>query len=231
MKDVNPTRVNSENRSRPIRVWDLPTRLFHWTLVIQVIFSFVTGKIGGNAMQLHVWNGFGILALLLFRLAWGFAGSRQSRFAAFVKGPATVFRYAATLLQRPGPPPYPGHNPLGGWSIMAMLSVLLLQAGTGLFANDDIVTEGPLYGWVGKATSDWITGIHKLNPEIIIALVSLHLLAILFYYFFKRENLVWSMITGIKQWSGPPLEPAENRLWTALVIIALTGLAVYVLVR
>jgi cytochrome b len=215
---------------KPVVVWDLPTRLFHWLLVLLVVISFVTAKIGGNAMQYHEWSGFAILALLLFRLAWGIVGSRQSRFTTFVKGPATVWRYAAKLVHRDSPRSL-GHNPLGGWSILAMLLALLVQAGTGLFANDDIITEGPLYEWVSKATSDWLTRIHKINQEAIILLVAVHVFAVLFYLFFKRENLIKPMITGVKPWSGADDLPASGRTWIAAVIAGLAATAVYLLVR
>ena len=211
-------------------VWDVPTRLFHWLLVIFVIFSYVTGNIGGNAMQYHEWSGFTILALLLFRLVWGFVGSRESRFMTFVRGPSAVVRYATTLL-RSDSTHYRGHNPLGGWSIIALLFTLLVQAGTGLFANDDIVTEGPLFDWVSKAASDWLTRVHKLNQQVIIVLVCVHVLAVLFYFFYKHDNLVKPMITGVKQWSGAEPLPETGRTWMAVVIAGLAALAVYLLVR
>jgi len=230
MEHAKLTRADSERPPRSVRVWDFPTRLFHWLLVIFVIISFVTGNIGGNAIQYHEWSGFTILSLLLFRLVWGFIGSRESRFMTFIRGPSAVVRYATTLL-RSDSTHYPGHNPLGGWSIIAMLFALLVQAGTGLFANDDIVSEGPLFDWVSKATSDGLTRIHKLNQEVIIALVSIHVLAVLFYFFYKRENLVKPMITGVKQWSEAEPESATGRTWMAAVITGLAALAVYLLVR
>ena len=213
-----------------VLVWDLPTRLFHWLLVITVGTSFLTGKIGGNLMQYHEWSGFVILALLLFRITWGFVGSRESRFAKFVRNPATVFLYARSLLHR-NSPRHLGHNPLGGWSIVAMLLALFIQAATGLFANDSIATEGPLYLWVSREASDWLTGIHKLNQQIIIVLVSIHLFAVLFHLFFKGENLVTPMITGIKEWDREVPEPARGRTWLAAVIAALVISSVYLLVR
>ena len=230
MENSKLIKAKPERTLRSIRVWDFPTRLFHWLLVIFVIISFVTGNIGGNAMQYHEWSGFVILTLLLFRLAWGFVGSRESRFMTFIRGPSAVVRYATNLL-RTNSAHYLGHNPLGGWSILAMLFALLIQAGTGLFANDDIVTEGPLFNWVGKATSDWLTRIHKLNQEVIIVLLSIHVLAVVFYFLFKRENLVKPMITGVKQWNGAEPEPATGRTWAAALIAGLAVLAVYLLVR
>ena len=230
MEKSKLTKGNPESSPRSILVWDVPTRLFHWLLVIFVIFSYVTGNIGGNAMQYHEWSGFTILALLLFRLVWGFVGSRESRFMTFVRGPSAVVRYATTLL-RSDSTHYRGHNPLGGWSIIALLFTLLVQAGTGLFANDDIVTEGPLFDWVSKAASDWLTRVHKLNQQVIIVLVCVHVLAILFYFFYKHDNLVKPMITGVKQWSGAEPLPETGRIWMAVVIAGLAALAVYLLVR
>jgi cytochrome b len=229
MENTKFTKENSERPPRIIMVWDFPTRLIHWLLVIFVIISFLTGNIGGNTMQYHEWSGFTILTLLLFRIVWGFVGSRESRFMTFIRGPSAVVRYATTLL-RSDSTRHLGHNPLGGWPIIAMLFALLVQAGTGLFANDDIVTEGPLFDWVSKVTSDWLTRIHKLNQEVIIALVSIHVLAVLFYLFFKRENLVKPMITGVKQWSEAETEPATGRTWMAALIAGLVALAVYLLV-
>jgi cytochrome b len=199
-------------------------------LVIFVIFSYVTGNIGGNAMQYHEWSGFTILVLLLFRLVWGFFGSRQSRFVTFIRGPSAVIRYVATLLHLDSPH-YLGHNPLGGWSILALLFTLFVQAVTGLFANDDIITEGPLFDWVSKATSDWLTRVHRLNQQVIIGLVCIHVAAVLFYLFYKRQNLVLPMITGVKPWLGAEDEPADGRAWLAALIAGLAALAVYFLVR
>jgi cytochrome b len=230
MQNTKPSLQDAASSSRIILVWDFPTRVFHWLLVIFVIISFVTGKLGGNAMQYHKWSGFTILALILFRLIWGFIGSGESRFVTFVRGPSAVVRYAMIVLRKNSPSCL-GHNPLGGWSIIAMLFVLLVQAATGLFANDDIATEGPLFGWVSKATSDALTRIHRLNQEAIIALVSIHILAVLFYFIYKRENLIKPMITGVKHWSGTEPEPATARTWIAGVIAGLAGLAVYFLVR
>jgi cytochrome b len=230
MENIKLTKENSERPPRSVLVWDFPTRLFHWLLVIFVIISFITGNIGGNAMQYHEWSGFAILTLLWFRMVWGFVGSRESRFLTFIRGPSAVIRYAMSITRKDSTH-YIGHNPLGGWSIIAMLLALLVQAGTGLFANDDIVTEGPLFDWVSKATSDWLTRIHKLNQEVIIALVSIHILAVLFYFFFKRENLVKPMFTGVKQWNEVQPEPATDRPWVAALIGGLAALAVYLLVR
>jgi len=222
---------STESPPISIRVWDLPTRFFHWLLLALVTSSFVTGKLGGNWILYHEWSGEAILTLLLFRVGWGFIGSGPSRFRAFLAAPATVMRYALAMLRR-DTPHYIGHNPLGGWSVMAMLLVLFIQAGTGLFANDDIATTGPLYKWISKAASDRLTSIHRLNQDVIIVLVAIHIAAVLFHLICKRENLITPMITGIKQWKGDPGEgTSQQPLWLAALVVAVAAGAVYFLVR
>ena len=188
-----------ETPSQTVLVWDLPTRIFHWLIVVLVAFSFYTGKTGGTLMQYHEWSGVAILVLVLFRVLWGFWGGAYARFAAFLKGSQAVRRYASSLFGRDYQS-HLGHNPLGGWSIVAMLVSLFVQATSGLFANDDIFTEGPLYAWVSKDTSDWLTGIHHINQNVLLGLVALHLGAIAFHLVVKRENLIAPMVTGRKAW-------------------------------
>jgi len=212
-----------------IPVWDLPIRLFHWLLVILVAVSLTTGNIGGNAMQYHEWSGFAILILLVFRITWGFVGSRTARFSDFVKGPAAVWRYAHALV-RGHSASYLGHNPLGAWSVLAMLLTLLVQAATGLFANDDIITAGPLYLWVSKPVSDWLTGVHRLNRYLVLVLVATHVSAVLFYLLVKHENLIKPMITGIKHWVGSDTTPPAAPTWLAAVMAAIVGFLLYFIV-
>lgn len=229
METKNPSKTSNGGQSTKILVWDLPTRLFHWLLFLCVIVSFVTGNIGGNSMDDHMLSGYVILTLLLFRLAWGFVGSPLSRFSSFVKGPATVRAYAATLLKK-DEKPFLGHNPLGGWSIVAMLLFLFVQVGTGLFASDDILTQGPLYAWVSQETSRLLTGVHLINRYVLLILIAVHVCAILFYYFYKGENLFQSMITGMKIGQGSAAAPPGRKL-TAAAIFALAVILVYLLVR
>ena len=154
----------------PTRIWDLPTRLFHWTLVALIVFSVVTAKIGGNWMDWHTRSGYAILALLVFRVLWGLAGSRYARFASFVAAPRTALSYARERLTRAASAPHAGHSPLGGWAVVAMLAVLGVQGASGLFANDDIVTEGPWAKFVSDATSDRLTTVHRYNEKVVYAL-------------------------------------------------------------
>jgi cytochrome b len=215
--------------ARHVRVWDLPTRLFHWALVALVATSFVTGKVGGNAMTWHLYSGYAILALVAFRIVWGFVGGRESRFATFLKGPGAVLRYARTLADRAAPR-HAGHNPLGGWSVVLMIASLATQAGTGLFASDDIFVEGPLAAKVSGATVALATRIHNWNQWVLIVLVSLHVAAIAFYAQFKRENLVRPMLTGRKTLDGPAAD-TPNRTALAAVLLGLAGVCVYWLVK
>lgn len=214
-------------------MWDLPVRLFHWLLAALVAVSFVTGKVGGNAMQFHAWSGYAILSLVLFRIAWGLVGGRHARFADFVRGPVAVLDYARSLLAGE-PRKFLGHNPLGGWMVLALLASLGLQAATGLFANDDIMIEGPLAVHVAKETSDLLTRVHDVNQNVLLGLVGLHVAAALFYLLVRRENLIVPLIVGHKRVvgdTGPDEARASASPWRALVLVALCALAVAILVR
>jgi cytochrome b len=215
--------------ARRVRVWDLPTRVFHWALVALVATSFVTGKVGGNAMTWHMYSGYAILALVLFRVVWGFVGGRESRFASFVKGPAAVLRYARTLPDRHSPH-HVGHNPLGGWSVVLLILSLGTQAATGLFASDDIFVEGPLAAKVSGATVKLATTIHHWNEWVLIVLVCTHVVAILFYALYKRQDLVRPMVTGAKTLDRE-VDHTPNRTPIALALAAAAAAFVYWLVR
>jgi cytochrome b len=230
MENKKIDKFQETERSTPVLVWDLPTRLFQWLLLICVFLSFATGNIGGNVMEYHLLSGYAIFVLLIFRLAWGLVGSRTARFSSFVKGPATILAHVAVLLQKKTVTPYLGHNPLGGWSVVAMLLVLFVQVVTGLFANDDILTEGPLYVWVSKETSNMLTWVHLINRFVLVALIAIHIFAVFFYFFFKHENLIGPMITGRKRWYAAAENTAGSNLWAA-AIFGLAILAVYILVH
>ncbi|NJD25060.1 MAG: cytochrome B [Betaproteobacteria bacterium] len=177
-------------------VWDLPTRLFHWLLVLCVTGSVISGLIGGNLIDWHGCLGLAIVALVTFRLAWGLIGSTYARFAQFFPTPARLRNYLAGRWQGAG------HNPLGAFSVFGLLALLLFQAGSGLFANDDIAFTGYLYDLVGKELSDRLTGWHKLSANVLFALVSLHVGAIVFYAHVKKDNLVKPMLTGWQDGEG-----------------------------
>jgi cytochrome b len=174
-----------------VRVWDLPTRLFHWALLALVVFSFVSVKLGGFWMDWHMRSGYAILALLVFRILWGFAGSRYALFASFVRRPSQVIGYLRGQVEHGA-----GHSPLAAVSVLALLGVLLAQAGTGLFSNDGNFTEGPLARLVSSATSERLSTIHRFGEWALYALVGLHVAAIAYYTTFRKVALVRPMITG-----------------------------------
>lgn len=209
-----------------IRVWDLPLRLFHWSLVAALTGSFVTGLLGEElglwAAQWHKLSGYAVLTLLLFRVLWGFSGSTHSRFGSFLRGPRAASQYLAELLGRRAPQTRLGHNPLGGWSVLAMLLSALLQAGSGLFLSDeDLGLEGPLSKFVSSATADRLGSVHEANYVLLLVLIGLHLCALAFYRFAKGENLVKPMITGIKELPALPENPPVSGGSTALAAILL----------
>ena len=175
-----------------IKLWDLPTRLFHWLLVILIIAAVVTAKIGGNAMDWHGRIGLSILGLITFRLVWGFVGSHHSRFTSFWPKPSSVRAYLR------GDWHGTGHNPLGALSVIALLGLISVQVLTGLFSNDDIAFNGPLLDLISKELSDQLTGLHKRSVNALMALIVLHLGAIAFYTVLKKDSLIKPMITGWK---------------------------------
>jgi len=173
-----------------VRIWDGPTRVFHWTLVLLIPAMWWTAE--NEQIALHVTLGLVMVALLVFRLIWGLIGSSTARFATFLKGPRSVMNH----LRGRGSAGI-GHNPLGGWSVAAMLLVLVTQAGLGLFAEDnDGLTAGPLSSWVSAETAEALTDRHEFMFNVLLALIALHLVAVLYYVVFKRRNLVGPMITG-----------------------------------
>lgn len=186
-------------------VWDLPIRLFHWLLALAIAAAFATGWQGGNLMEWHGRIGLAVIGLVSFRLVWGFVGSPTARFRHFVRGPGAIRAYLRGHWQGVG------HNPLGALSVLALLALVGAQAGTGLFANDDIAFQGPLADLVGKEWSDKLLGIHVLLQKLLLGIVILHVAAITFYLRFKGENLVRPMLTGWKEGESQAAAPAHPR--------------------
>lgn len=215
-----------------VLVWDLPERLFHWLLVLLVVVSVTSAKIGGNAMQVHLLSGYSVLALVLFRILWGFLGGTHARFATFVCGPAAVIAYLRGLVRHRSGQQH-SHNPAGAWAVILMLALLLVQAATGLFANDDIAAEGPLAKLISKALSDRLTGIHYLTVKLLFVLIGVHVSAVAFHLFYNRENLLTPMLTGFKEASAGARDAAQEpgRTWLAAVLLAACAGAVYFLIR
>jgi cytochrome b len=223
---------NSRQAAALIRVWDAPVRLFHWLLVALVAFMFVSGKL--DWMTWHMRCGYAVLALVLFRVLWGFAGSSTARFSGFLAGPAATLRFARRLLSREDATTL-GHNPLGGWMVLLLLLALLGQAGTGLFSNDDVLSEGPLAVLVRKDTSDQLSTAHYWNSNLLLLLVALHVVAVAYHMLVKKENLVGAMFTGAKRVpADAAAESAAIRFasrWRALVLLGAAALAVYLIVN
>lgn len=220
---------NTPTNLKLLRVWDLPTRLFHWLLVSLFAFSWASAEVGGNFMEYHMLSGYAVLGLVMFRLTWGFVGSATARFSHFIRGWKGMKAYLGSQF-RPGATPFIGHNPLGGWMVIAMLMLLLVQAATGLFANDDIATEGPLYHLISKDWSDALTELHEGVFNVLLGLAVLHIAAIASYLLFKGDNLVRPMLTGRKEVPAETPEPRMVSAWRALPLAAAAILAVYWLV-
>ena len=204
-----------------VRIWDLPTRLFHWALAICVVALVVTAKVGGDAMNWHFRLGYAVLALLAFRLLWGLVGGYWSRFASFFPTPGRLARY---LGGRAAPEDTAGHTPLGALSVFALLTVLTLQVGSGLMTDDEIAFAGPRTALVSGDTVSLASGWHTgWGQYLLLGLVALHVLAVL-YYQLRRKNLVRAMLLGDKQLPHP-VPAARDSGGTRLLALVLVGLA------
>lgn len=208
--------------SHRVRVWDLPIRLFHWLLAAGVVAMFATAWSG--AVEWHARIGYAIGTLLLFRLAWGFAGGHWARFASFPPSPAAAWRFLRSTAVG-----NPGHNPLGALSVYGMLLLLVLQVGSGLFTETKEDFAGPLTTLASNATVHWLTGYHKrVGQWIVLVLVGLHLLAVALY-FWRGRNLIRPMLTGDAD--APPhtlasRDDASIRL-RALALLLVSALAMW----
>jgi cytochrome b len=204
-----------------ILVWDWPIRVFHWALVLAVAAAIVTAEVGGGWMRWHGIAGLTILGLVVFRILWGFVGSTHARFSDFVPTPASVVAYLKGRWQGVG------HNPLGALSVLALLGVLTLQFGTGLFTNDDIDFTGPLYPLVTDALAGKLTSWHKRTAYVLFALLAVHVAAIVFHAWIRTENLVKPMVDGHKQVEHG--RPARQTGWLTLIVAVLVALAAVLL--
>lgn len=202
-----------------IRVWDLPTRLFHWLLAACIIGLVITGSVGGNWMNWHLRLGYAVLTLLLFRLVWGFIGGHWSRFSSFLYAPSTLIAY---LKGRARPEHTVGHSPLGSLSVFALLLLLAVQVGTGLMSDDEIAVFGPLVRFVSGDTVALATNYHKnVGKFIVFALVGLHVLAIAYYQWVKKQRLIRPMVTGDKQVQVAAQSVPDSMATRALALLVL----------
>lgn len=209
-------------------VWDLPLRVFHWLLVISLIASWVTAKLGIDWRQVHMWLGYWMMGLIIFRVLWGFVGPRHARFASFLPTPARLWRYTIASIKGTAVETV-GHNPLGSLMVVLMLLLLSFQVGTGLFSTDDIIWTGPWNPAVSSATARYLTRLHHFNFSLIEAAIALHLIAIAFHWLVKKHNLVIPMVIGKKEASlvPPGQEITSSRLWLAVIVIAVSAAAAY----
>jgi len=214
--------------SARVRVWDVPVRLFHWLLLALFGFSWWSGEQGNQWMEYHGWSGLAILTLVLFRIGWGLVGSDTARFAHFVRGPRVSYAYFRSVLQRQ-PKAYLGHNPLGGWMIVSLLLLLLLQAMTGLFGNDDSDYEAPLSHWLDHDTSSLITALHTYNFDLLLGLIGLHVAAVLAHQLLRRDDMIKAMFTGTKTGIAGATAGRLVSTWRAFLLLGLTAALVYAL--
>lgn len=203
------------------RVWDLPVRITHWLLVLGMAGAYATHRAGVAYFQYHVWCGYVVLVLAVFRIVWGFVGTRHARFARFVRGPVVTLAYLASLA-RGRLAEHPGHNPLGAWMVVFLLAGLAAQGITGLFANDEIFNTGPLYGHVSDAASLRLTSWHRRIFDWLLIAVALHVLAVVAHRVLAKHDLVGPMFTGRKHArlvaDGDVIY--SSRLWLAVLLLA-----------
>lgn len=222
------TKLPTAERSKSISVgvWDLPTRLFHWLLFLAVVVSYTSSEEKGWLFAVHTASGYVVALLLLFRLVWGFVGSRHSRFANFVRGRRDVVDYAKRVAHL-DPPRFVGHNPLGGWMVVALMTVLALTVLTGLFsAQEDSAARGLLFPLAAGYGDEGLGEIHEFLGNLVVILASVHVAAVFADWLLTRENLVVAMLTGRKQLDRAVAEkePPFVAGWRALIIVLLVGL-------
>ncbi|MEP3197281.1 MAG: cytochrome b/b6 domain-containing protein [Lentilitoribacter sp.] len=218
------------NSTAKVKVWDVYIRIFHWLLLICILVSFISFRL--DEMDIHFISGHCVLALLIFRVIWGVIGSRTALFHTFIKGPGAILNY----VKNPSSEKFKGmigHSPIAALSVIAMLVVILVQVGTGLISDDEILLQGPLAKYVSGDMSYQATTYHGINAKLIIGLIVLHLAAIAFYRFIKKDNIVKPMVSGQKEVTEdyaekvPPLD--EKKLIVAAMAI-LVSIAIAYLV-
>jgi cytochrome b len=225
------TKPNSELISAP--VWDVFVRAFHWSLVLLFAFSAITGKVGGGWIKWHMYSGYAILALVLFRIVWGFVGGEFARFTAFVASPIVAVRYGLGMLKK-GAQHVISHNPLGGLMVVLLLLLLAAQAGFGLIGDDEIATTGPLARYVSNDLSIKAMSWHRQLGDILLILVAIHILAVLFHVLVKKEGLIRAMLNGKKNLphdlaaQASAARPASNARGLIVLSIAIAVVAIAV---
>lgn len=212
-----------------VKVWDLPVRLTHLGLIVCVIGAYGSAEWSWLDMQWHFYFGYGAIVLVLFRVLWGFFGGEHARFRNFISGPGAVIGYLRGLFSKNSEQSI-GHSALGGWAVLALLAAIFAQAFSGLFNSDDISWFGPLNDRLSYKLLDGLHEFHEVFPNVLMALIGLHIVAALMYWLFKKQNLIKPMITGRKS----QIQARDARaapLWLALILLALSAAALWALIR
>lgn len=208
---LNTTESGSGSTAR-IAVWDLPTRLFHWVLVVLIALSWWSAE--KHLYDLHLWLGVAVVTLILFRLLWGLFGSSTARFVNFVRGPAAIRDYLGGKWRGIG------HNPLGALSVIALLAMVAIQTGMGLFASDeDGLLLGPLSGFLSPSASEEMAELHEDFFDILLVFIGIHIAAVLFYWVAKKQNLIGPMITGRADLDSGAVPMRPGKWWIALLCL------------
>jgi len=224
MRSDESTAQPTTGKARPVRVWDLPTRAFHWLVVALVVAAYATWRL--NWMDWHVRIGEAVLALVLFRILWGCFGSDTARFRSFVAAPGAALRHLRHAWRREADRQV-GHNPAGGWMVLALLALLLGETLSGLYVNNDVADEGPFTDWVPAAVANAITALHEILWDLLLAAVVLHLLAIAGYAAVKGHDLLRPMLTGRKLLPATVPAPRLAPVWRALGLLAVSAAAAW----
>ncbi len=225
LSQLNADGPSPSAATRPVTVWDLPLRLFHWALLLLFLVAYETGS-RPQYYGMHEAAGLALFGLLIFRLIWGFIGNRAARFSSFLKGPRAVAAHIRELLQG-HTPPAAGHNPLGGWAVMVMLLLLLIESVSGLFSST-FDYSGPLAPLVSDDWADRMATVHAVNLDLLLAMIGLHLIGIVLTSILERANLVASMIHGRKHLAaaaGPQSVRGNPWIRAALAGLAAAALA------
>ncbi len=218
--------ITEELAQQPgLKVWDLPVRIFHWGLVIAFAAAYITNLLGVNYFKYHLWCGYTVIILVLFRIIWGVVGTYHAKFIHFVRNPFATIKYVISIIKK-ADKHYAGHNPLGALMVLVLLLTILIQAVTGLFSNDEIFNLGPLYGYVSNDLSLTLTEIHQNLFYWILGAVILHIIAVCLHVFFKHDNIIKAMVTGKKSSKGFENETAITSSRIGLAIIILIILAI-----
>lgn len=213
---------------KKVLVWDIPTRLFHWLLVLAIVAQWATAELGDDFMEWHFYIGYFTLGLIVFRLFWGIVGSRYARFSDFIKSPTTIWRFTTSLFKKT-PSNYIGHNPLGGLIVPLVLVLIAMQAITGLFATDDVLYSGPYLSTVSNEWQETLDWLHHKTFDAITLVIVIHLLALIWHKVFLKHNLVAAMFHG-KKIARERNAITSSKLGLALVLIVVIGVGIYLLV-